>query len=45
MTLDRLCGVIGCSPETIESLLRALVVSRQVVMLKVGGEMVYRAVG
>jgi hypothetical protein len=43
VSLDQLRKVIGSSPETLESMLRALVVSRQVVVLKVNGEMVYRA--
>ena len=43
VSLDRLCKVIGSSRETIENLLRALVVSRQVAVVKVGGQMVYRA--
>jgi hypothetical protein len=40
---DALLRVIRTSPKTLESMLRALVVSRQVVVLKVGGELVYRA--
>ena len=43
VSLDQLCKVIGSSPETIESMLRALVVSRQVVVVKVNGQLVYRA--
>ncbi len=43
VSLDRLRKVIRTSPETLESMLRALVVSRQVVVLKVGGQLVYRA--
>ena len=45
VSLDRLCKVIGSSRETIQSMLRALVRARQVVVVKVGGELVYRAVG
>ena len=40
---DALLRVIGTSPETLENMLRALVTARQVVMVRVGGEMVYRA--
>ncbi len=40
---DALLKVIGVSPETLEELLRALVVARQVVVVKVGGEWRYRA--
>ena len=43
VSLDRLSKVIGSSRETIQSMLRALVTARQVVVLKVGGELVYRA--
>ena len=42
---DRLCKVIGSSPETLESMLRALVTARQVMVVKVGGELVYRTTG
>ena len=40
---DQLRKVIQASPETIQSMLRALITTRQVVVVKVGGEMVYRA--
>ena len=43
VSLDRLCDVIGSSPETLKSMLQALVVSGQVVMVRVNGELVYRA--
>ncbi len=43
VSLDQLRKVIGSSPETLESMLRALVVSRQVVVVRVGGEIKYRA--
>ncbi len=43
VSLDHLCKVIGSSPETLEAMLRALVVSRQVVVVRVGGEIKYRA--
>ena len=39
---DRLCKVVGGSPETIEAMLRATVASRQVTMVKVNGELKYR---
>ena len=42
---DRLSKVVGSSRETIQSMLRGLVTARQVVVVKVNGEMVYRAVG
>jgi hypothetical protein len=38
-----LARVLGTSPETLEILLRALVASRQVMVVQVGGEMRYRA--
>jgi hypothetical protein len=41
--LDQLRKVMRTSPETLESMLRALVTVRQVVVLKVGGEWRYRA--
>ncbi len=40
---DRLSKVIGSSRETIESMLRALLVARQVAVVKVNGKLVYRA--
>jgi len=43
VSLDRLCAVIGSSRETLEAMLRGLVTARQVVMLRVGGELRYRA--
>jgi predicted transcriptional regulator len=42
VSLDQLRKVIGSSRETVESMLRALVRARQVVVVKVGGELVYR---
>ena len=33
VSVDRLCGVIGTSPETLEAMLRALVTARQVVVV------------
>jgi hypothetical protein len=42
---DDLARVLQVSPETLESMLRALEVSRQVMVVKVGGEMRYRVVG
>ena len=45
VSLDRLSTVIGSSRETIECMLRAMVRARQVVMVKVGGELRYRATG
>jgi hypothetical protein len=43
VSLDELRKVIGSSAETLEPMLRALVVSRQVVVVQVGGEWRYRA--
>jgi len=45
MTREGLAKVVRLPPETLDDLLRALVAAGQVVMLKVGGEMVYRAAG
>ncbi len=45
VTRDALLRVIRVSPETLESMLRALVAARQVAAVKVGGELVYKAVG
>jgi hypothetical protein len=42
---DALLKVIQTSPETLEELLRALMAAGQVVVVKVGGELRYRAVG
>ena len=43
VSLDQLRKVIQTSPETIQSMLRALMVSRQVTVVKVGGQLVYQA--
>ena len=40
---DDLARVLQVSPETLEPMLRALVMSRQVVVVKVNGQMRYRA--
>jgi hypothetical protein len=40
---ETLLRVLRISPETLETMLRALVVSRQVVVVKAGGEVRYRA--
>jgi len=45
VSLDRLSKVVGSSPETIEGMLRGLVTARQVVLMRVGGELRYRAAG
>jgi len=45
VSLDHLCAVTRASRETIEAMLRGLVVARQVVALRVGGELRYRAAG
>jgi hypothetical protein len=43
--VDRLRRALRLPPETLDDLLRALVATGQVVMLKVGGRTVYRAIG
>ena len=45
ISLDRLRRVAGIHPEVLDDLLKALMVSGQIVALKVGGERVYRTVG
>jgi predicted Rossmann fold nucleotide-binding protein DprA/Smf involved in DNA uptake len=45
VSLDRLRRVVGFTPETLQDILRSLVATGQVVMLRVNGEMVYRAAG
>jgi sulfur carrier protein ThiS len=40
---DDLARALNLPPETLEDILRALTATGQVVMLKVNGEMVYRA--
>jgi hypothetical protein len=42
---DDLARAIRLPPETLDDLLRVLVATGQVVMLKVGGRTVYRAIG
>jgi hypothetical protein len=42
---DRLRKVVRLSPETLTDVLRALIVARQVVVVKVNGRRVYRAAG
>lgn len=42
---DALLRVSQISPETLESMLMALITARQVVVVKVGGELVYRSTG
>ena len=41
--MDRLSRVVGIRPEVLDELLKALVTSGQVVVVKVNGERVYRA--
>ena len=43
ISLDRLCRLTHISPDTLDDLLRALITTGQVVMLKINGQMVYRA--
>ena len=45
VSLDRLRKVVRLSPESLDDVLRALIAARQVVVLKVNGERVYRAAG
>jgi hypothetical protein len=45
ISLDRLRRVVGLSRETLQDVLRGLVVAGQVVVLKVNGQMVYRVAG
>jgi hypothetical protein len=42
---EGLAKAVGISDETLENLLRGLMASGQVTMLKVGGKLVYRAAG
>jgi lambda repressor-like predicted transcriptional regulator len=43
ISLDRLRRVVGLSPETLQDVLKALVATGQVTVLKVNGQMTYRA--
>ena len=45
ISLDRLRRVVGLSKETLNDLLKALVATGQVTMLRVNGELTYRAAG
>ena len=42
---QRLAVALGLPPDTLDDLLKALVATGQVVMLKVNGQTVYRAAG
>ena len=42
---DDIARALGCYPETLEEILRALQASGQVVLRKVGGRLVYRVAG
>jgi hypothetical protein len=42
VSLDRLRTLCGLLPETLQDILRSLVATGQVVVLKVNGQMVYR---
>ena len=44
ISLDRLRRVVRISPKTLDDLLRALITAGQVMVLKVNGQMVFRAV-
>ena len=43
VSLDRLRRVVGLPPETMQDILKSLVATGQVRVLKVNGQMVYRA--
>ena len=43
ISLDRLRTLVRLSPETLQDIIRSLVATGQVVVLKVGGQMTYRA--
>lgn len=45
ISLDRLRRLCGLLPETLQDVLKALVATGQVVVLKVNGEMRYRVAG
>jgi hypothetical protein len=45
ISLDHLCKVVRISPESLDDLLRALVSSGQVTILKFNGQLLYRAAG
>ena len=42
ISLDRLRRLCGLPPETLQDVLRGLVMTGQVVMLRINGQMVYR---
>jgi sulfur carrier protein ThiS len=43
MSHDRLRRVVGLSPETLADVLKGLVMTGQVVVVKLNGQMTYRA--
>jgi len=43
ISLDRLRRLVGLAPETLADVLKALVATGQVTVLKVNGQMTYRA--
>ncbi len=43
VSLDRLRRLCGLQPETLQDILKSLVATGQVVVLKVNGQMTYRA--
>ena len=45
ISLDRLRKVVRLSPESLQDVLKGLLASKQVVLLKVNGARVYRAAG
>ena len=45
ISLDRLRGLCGLPPETLADVLKGLTATGQVLMLRINGQMVYRAAG
>ena len=45
VSLDRLRRVVGLTPETLQDILKSLTATGQVTMLRINGELVYRAAG
>jgi DNA-binding IclR family transcriptional regulator len=45
ISLEGLARAVGVPPQSLQDILRALVTSGQVTMLRVGGRLVYRAAG
>jgi hypothetical protein len=45
VSLDRLRRIVGLTPEKLQDVLRSLTATGQVTMLRVNGQLVYRAAG